>query len=169
MDWYYPVLSGAVVGQAARRRMLDRWGELVLKDLGARCVADRLWVTAAETAECAMAAARAGLRREAEDLLAWTKHLRASDGAYWTGCVHPGCVRFPGGQKSTYSAAAVLIADHVLNGRSAAAAIFAGTSLGATPGDSAQAAGSLSAVTAANISLAALLPEPMHAGTPSPP
>ena len=61
MDWYYPVLSGAVVGQAAERRMLGRWDELVMDGLGARCVADRPWVTAAETAECAMAAARAGL------------------------------------------------------------------------------------------------------------
>jgi hypothetical protein len=160
MDWYYPVLSGAVVGHAAWRRMLGRWSEMVIDGLGVRCVADKAWVTAAETAECAMAAARAGLRAEADRLLAWTAHLRASDGSYWTGCVHPECVRFPGGQKSTYSAAAVLIADHVLNLRSDAAAIF---------GAPHQAAGSPSAWTAERISLAALRPEPMHAGTPTPP
>ena len=107
-----------------------------------------------------MAAARAGMRAEAEGLLAWTTHLRAGDGSYWTGCVHPECVRFPGGQKSTYSAAAVLIADHVLYLRSAAAAIFAGPP---------QAAGSPSTRSAARISLADLRPEPMHAGIPSPP
>jgi hypothetical protein len=71
-----------------------------------------------------MAAARAGLADEAGQLLAWTRHLRDSDGAYWTGCAHPDCVRFPGGQRSSYSAAAVVIADHVLHGRSAAAATF---------------------------------------------
>jgi hypothetical protein len=172
MDWYYPVLSGAVVGQAAERRMLGRWDELVMDGLGARCVADRPWVTAAETAECAMAAARAGLRAEAEQLLAWTGHLRASDGAYWTGCVHPECVRFPGGQQSTYSAAAVLIADHVLNARSPAAAIFASSPPAASAADEAaspHAAGSPSTWTAASISAAALLPEAMHAGTPTPP
>jgi hypothetical protein len=116
---------------------------MVMDGLGVRCVADQNWVTAAETAECAMAAARAGMLAEAQKLLAWTGHLRAGDGSYWTGCVHPECVRFPGGQKSTYSAAAVLIADHVLNLRSAAAAIFAGP---------AQAAGSPSAWTADRIS-----------------
>ena len=160
MDWYYPVLSGAVVGHPARRRMLERWSEMVLDGLGVRCVADQSWVTAAETAECAMATARAGMRAEAEGLLAWTTHLRAGDGSYWTGCVHPECVRFPGGQKSTYSAAAVLIADHVLYLRSEAAAIFAGPP---------QAAGSPSTRSAAKISLADLRPEPMHAGIPSPP
>jgi hypothetical protein len=65
-------------------------------------------------------------------LLDWTKHFRAGDGGYWTGCVHPGCVRFPAHQKSTYSAAAVVIADHVLYERSPAAAIF---SVGGPKGD----------------------------------
>lgn len=126
MDWYYPVLTGAVHGPPARRRMLERWPEFIETDLGVRCVADKFWVTAAETAECAMAAARAGMFDEAEALLAWTRHLRNSDGAYWTGCAHPDCVRFPGGQRSTYSAGAVVIADHVVYRRSAAAATFAG-------------------------------------------
>jgi hypothetical protein len=125
MDWYYPVLSGAVEGAEARRLLAGRWDEFVVPGLGTRCVADHFWVTAAETAECAMAADRAGLRAEAEQLLDWTRHLRDADGAYWTGCAHPECVRFPGGQKSTYSAAAVIIADHVLYRRSPAAATFA--------------------------------------------
>jgi len=125
MDWYYPVLSGAVVGEEARSRLLGRWDELVEPGLGVRCVADKFWVTAAETAECAMAAGRAGLASEASQLLSWTRHLRGPGGAYWTGCAHPECVRYPGGQRSTYSAAAVVIADHVLRFRSSAASIFA--------------------------------------------
>lgn len=124
MDWYYPVLSGALRGQAAHGRLLERWDDFVEPGLGVRCVADRFWVTPAETAECAMAAARAGMGTEAAQLLAWTRHLRDDDGAYWTGCAHPECVRFPGGQRSTYSAAAVLIADHVLYRRSPASAVF---------------------------------------------
>ncbi len=175
MDWYYPVLTGAVVGAAATGRIRARWSELLVEGLGVRCVADKVWVTAAETAECAMAAARAGLATEADELLAWTRHLRADDGGYWTGCVHPDCVRFPGGQKSTYSAAAVVIADHVLNRRSPAAATFSGatlsgaTSSGATSSEgSGYEAGSSSTSTAASSSLAARRPEPMHAGTPTP-
>lgn len=120
-----------------------------------------------------MAAARAGLKREGEQLLAWTRHLRDDDGSYWTGCVHPGCKRYPSGQKSTYSAAAVVIADHVLYGRSSAAEIFSvnGPVEGPVdwPVDGVQAAGSPSDWTAALSSPPARLPEPMHDGTPTPP
>ena len=170
MDWYYPVLTGALIRDAATRRMQSRWEELVVPGFGARCVADKSWVTAAESAECAMAAARAGWRAEAVALLGWTRHFRADDGGYWTGCVHPDCVRFPAGQKSTYSAAAVVIADHVLYQRTPAAAIF---SEGGPPGDwssreLAYDAGSPNGSSAASSSLAARRPEPMHAGTPTP-
>jgi len=130
MDWYYPVLAGIFQGEEGRRRLRSRWEDFVIDGLGVRCVADRAWVTAAETAECSMAAFRVGLRAEAEALLAWAGHLRdANDGAYWTGCAHPDCVHFPGGQKTTYSAAAVLIADHVLYGRSPASEVFGGESV----------------------------------------
>jgi hypothetical protein len=129
MDWYYPVLTGAVGGDDGACRLLARWDGFVMDGLGVRCVVDRDWVTAAETAECAMAAARVGLQAQAEDLLSSTRHLRdQGDGAYWTGCAHPDCVHFPGGQKSTYSAAAVLIADHVVHRRSPAAGVFSGSS-----------------------------------------
>ena len=126
MDWYYPVLTGALAGEEARRRVADRWQEFIEPGLGVRCVSDRYWVTAAETAEFAMAASRAGFATEAAELLDWTRHLRHPSGAYWTGCAHPECVRFPGGQLSTYSAAAVVIADHVLSRRSPAAGVFSG-------------------------------------------
>jgi len=161
MDWYYPTLSGALDQVAGRRALLARWGEFVVPGLGARCVADRPWVTAAETAECAMAAGMAGLSQEAAQLLTWTRHLRAEEGAYWTGCVHPECVRFPGGQKSTYSAAAVLIADHVLARRSPAAELFRRPSPAAGQGAEVPWAAALT-------SAAARRPEAMHAGTPAP-
>ena len=48
MDWYYPVLSGALVGAAARARMAERWAQFVMDGRGVRCVSDRPWVT-----ECA--------------------------------------------------------------------------------------------------------------------
>ena len=129
MDWYYPVLSGALDAGAAGERMAARWEEFVMPGVGIRCVADQPWVTSAETAECVMALDAAGRRQDALDLLAVTRHLRDADGAYWTGCVHPACVRYPGGERSTYSSAAVLMADHVLAGRSRAASLFRGGSL----------------------------------------
>ena len=129
MDWYYPVLAGALAGEAARERIGARWAEFVLEGAGIRCVSDHPWVTAAETAECVMALDACGLRREAETLLGWTRHLRDADGAYGTGCVHPACVRFPGGERSTYTAAAVLLADHALYGHGPAAGLFRGETL----------------------------------------
>jgi hypothetical protein len=129
MDWYYPVLCGALSGAAARSRLLERWDVFVLDGIGVRCVSDQPWVTAAETAECVMALDACGQRLEAETLLEWTRHFRDPDGGYWTGCVHPQCVRFPGGERSTYTAAAVLLADHALYGDDVAAGLFRGDTL----------------------------------------
>jgi len=90
-----------------------------------RCVADRPWVTAAETCECAIAHASVGETDMAADLLATTRHLRHPDGSYFTGMVHPERVHFPGGERTTYTGAAVVLADAVLAGTGAAATVFA--------------------------------------------
>ena len=124
MDWYYPVLGGAVTGEAARRRLRAGWGRFVLDGAGVRCVSDQPWVTAAETAECALALDACGLTAEAALVLGWTEALRADDGWYWTGEVHPRRVHYPGGERTTYSAAAVVLAHFALAGGSPAAALF---------------------------------------------
>jgi hypothetical protein len=129
MDWYYPILSGALAGEAARERIDQRWSTFILDGVGVRCVSDEPWVTAAETAECAMALDAIGLQDRAKLLLHWTRHHREANGAYWTGCVHPQCVRYPGGERTTYTAAAVLLADHALYGRGASAGLFRGEGL----------------------------------------
>src|SRR5438552_35412 len=51
MDWYYPVLGGAVRGADADRRVASGWDTFVVPGLGVRCVSDEPWVTAAETCE----------------------------------------------------------------------------------------------------------------------
>lgn len=129
MDWYYPVLSGALQGESARARIDARWDDFVLDGLGVRCVSDEPWVTAAETAECAMALDAIGMRDRAVALLDATRHMRDEGGAYWTGCVHPQCVRYPGGERTTYTAAAVLMADHALYGSGPTAGLFRGETL----------------------------------------
>ena len=129
MDWYYPILSGALQGEAAEQRIEARWSEFVMDGLGIRCVADEPWVTAAETAECAMALDAIGMRDRAIGLVSATRHMREDDGSYWTGCVHPQCVRYPGGERTTYTAAAVLMADHALWGRGPTAGLFRGETL----------------------------------------
>ena len=124
MDWYYPDLAGILNGAEARRRLLDRWDGFVLEGWGVRCVADRDWVTPAETAECALACLAAGLDDEAWRLFAWSQRQRDDDGAYWTGTVLPQEHRFPAGEKASYSAAAQLLAADALTGASPAAGLF---------------------------------------------
>ena len=129
MDWYYPVLCGAVSGAEARARITERWNQFVIPGLGVRCVSDSDWVTAAETSELVMTLDAMGLPDLARTVLGWTRHLRHDDGSYWTGCVHPQCVRFPGGERSTYTAAAVVLANHALTGTGPTAGLFRGEGL----------------------------------------
>ena len=124
MDWYYPVLGGILDGAEARRRLLDRWDTFVLEGWGVRCVADRDWVTPAETAECVMACLAAGLTDEARQLFEWSQRQLDSDGRYWTGIVLPQEDRFPTAEKATYTAAAQLLAADALTGSSAASSLF---------------------------------------------
>jgi hypothetical protein len=117
MDWYYPVLTGAVTGDEARARLAAGYDRFVMDGLGVRCVADKDWVTAAETAECAMAHLTAGVAATATRLLDWAGHLRHDDGSWFTGMVHPQRHHFPSGERTTYSAAAVTLAATALVGR----------------------------------------------------
>ncbi len=124
MDWYYPVLSGAMRGDDGRERLASRFDTFVMDGLGVRCVGDRPWITTAETCECALAHLAVGEREIAEELFATTWRLRGDDGRYWTGEVHPEEVNFPGGEMSTYSSAAVLLANDALSSQSQAARLF---------------------------------------------
>jgi hypothetical protein len=124
MDWYYPVISGALSPDEASDRLADRRDEFVIEGRGIRCVSDRAWVTAAETCEATLAYLCVGDRSTAIDLFAWSQELRDTDGRYWTGRVFPQEVQFPADEKSTYTAAAVILAADALAGASPAARLF---------------------------------------------
>jgi hypothetical protein len=124
MDWYYPVLAGVVGGSAGRERLRAGWPTFVMEGKGTRCVSDRPWITAAETAECVLAHLGVGLVDEAEALFRWAQALRDGSGAYWTGLVFPELKHFPGGEQSTYSAAAMVLAADALSSTSPASALF---------------------------------------------
>jgi hypothetical protein len=124
MDWYYPVLAGVITGEAGRLRLAERRDTFVEEGRGVRCVADRPWITAAETCECLLAHLGVGQRDVALDLFRWAQDLRDDDGHYWTGIVYPDAVHFPGEEKSTYTAAAVVLAADALSGASPAADLF---------------------------------------------
>lgn len=124
MDWYYPVLTGVLADGDGKDRLAERQPAFVMDGLGVRCVDDEPWVTASETAECAIAYAAIGDVGAATDLLAWTRSHRRHDGSYWTGIVYPGRVHFPGGEHSSYTAAAVILAADAIAGVTPASSLF---------------------------------------------
>ena len=124
MDWYYPVLGGAVRGEDADRWMAAGWDTFVVPGLGVRCVSDEPWVTASETAECAIAHAAIGDVATASDLVRWTRRHRRRDGAYYTGLVYPGEIRFPADEVSAYTGAAVILAADAIDCASPASGVF---------------------------------------------
>jgi hypothetical protein len=135
MDWYYPVLGGAVRGPAALELIESRWDDFVVPGLGIRCVDTNPWVTGAETCELVLALDAVGDQRRALRLLQDMQHLRTDDGDYWTGWVYAGenpNVNWPV-EHTTYTAAAVILAVDALgetNGHSTAGSgIMRGTSL----------------------------------------
>ena len=110
MDWYYPVLAGALIDDAAKLRLNDNWDTFYLADRGIRCVSDEPWVTASETAECAIAYSAIGDQQTAHELLSLTSLHRNDDGSYLTGLVYPQQIAFPADEVSAYTGAAVILA-----------------------------------------------------------
>lgn len=140
MDWYYPVLGGAVRGREAFELLETRWDDFVVPGLGIHCVDTNPWVTGAETCELAMALDALGDHRRALALVQDMQHLRGEAGKYWTGWVYgdesssdePVNVHWPY-EHTTYTAAAVILAVDALgetHGHSTAGSgIMRGTSL----------------------------------------
>jgi len=139
MDWYYPVLGGTLRGEAGRERLAAGWSTYVVPGIGVRCVSDEPWVTAAETAELAITLDALGDRAGAHDLLEEIQFLRDPDGAYWTGWQFVTSRHFPN-ERSSYTAAAIVLAADALCGGTGGSAIFrdvAADPAGAMPADDA--------------------------------
>jgi hypothetical protein len=130
MDWYYPVLGGAVTGVAARERIDADWDTFVVPGLGVRCVSDHPWVTGAETCELALALAVADRRDAAVEQFAAMQHLRDEEGGYFTGFVYRDDAIWPV-ERTTWTAGAVVLTADALSGASPAAGLF--TDLAALP------------------------------------
>lgn len=115
MDWYYPVLTGVLQGDDALARLRAGESKFVSPDKGVRCVADQDWYTSAETCEAVMAYLAADDRDTALALFRSAQINRDADGAYFTGKAFPAAVHFPGGERSTYTAAAIVLAADALS------------------------------------------------------
>lgn len=123
MDWYYPVLCGAVSGFDARVRIDKSWDKFVVPGWGVRCVSDRPWTTIAETSELVLTLAAIGEHERAKMVFNWIRDKKYDDGSYWMGVTFPDSVVWPE-EKTSWTAAAVLIAYDALNCLTPACCIF---------------------------------------------
>lgn len=128
MDWYYPILGGAVRGEDGHALIASRWDRFVVDGLGIRCVDTNDWVTGAETCELVMSLSALGDRERALRLFAEIQHLREDDGRYWTGWVFGDDVHWPH-EHTTYTAAAVILAADDLSWTTPGAGIMRGDTL----------------------------------------
>jgi hypothetical protein len=123
MDWFYPILSGAVSGNRARQRIETFWDTFVIENKGVRCVSDRPWVTVAETCELSLALSAMGNTRLSETVFGWICNRTNPDGSYWCGFTCPDMIVWPK-YNSTWTNAAVLIAADAIYEITAACRLF---------------------------------------------
>jgi hypothetical protein len=113
MDWFYPILCGAITGQAAQRRVEKYWRKFVIQNMGVRCVSDQPWVTIAESSELVLALMAMGNSWLARIVFSWISDHTFDDGTYWCGFTFPDMVLWPE-EKITWTNAVVLMAADAL-------------------------------------------------------
>lgn len=139
MDWFYPILTGVVQGEAARERLKNRWAEFVESGLGCRCENHQPWVTVAESCELTLALLAAGQHQQAAELFSWLWQWQDHDGAWWTGYQFVEQVLWPL-EKPTWTAGAILLAADALTQHTGACRLFTQTVLDDAPASSMRAA-----------------------------
>jgi len=111
MDWFYPVLSGAVTGEVARERIDQQWKKFVVEGMGVLCVSDRPWVTIAESCELVLAMAATGNHKIAAIVFSWLIDRKFEDGSYWCGFTYPDMVIWPEDKISWTKGVFIMAAD----------------------------------------------------------
>ena len=123
MDWFYPVLCGAVTGDRARRRIDKYWKKYVIEDQGVRCVYDEPWITIAETSELSMTLAAMGNYTLSKIVFHWMVDKKFEDGTFWCGFTFPDMTLWPE-DKITWTNAVALMAADMLYDLTPAAKLF---------------------------------------------
>jgi hypothetical protein len=109
MDWFYPILTGALTGEDARKRVDKYWKKFVVEGQGVRCVYDEPWVTIAETCELVLALVAMGNEELARIVFSWIGTKRFNDDTFWCGYTFPDMVIWPE-DKITWTNAVALMA-----------------------------------------------------------
>lgn len=115
MDWFYPILCGAIQGEKAQKRVDKYWKKYVIEDQGIRCVADEPWVTVAETAEFILTLNAMGNQNLARIIFNWIHDRRYEDGSYWCGFTFPDMVIWPEDKLTWTNAVILMAADAIYN------------------------------------------------------
>ncbi len=123
MDWFYPVLCGALQGDDARRRIDKYWKKFVVEGQGVRCVYDEPWITVAETCELVLSLAAMGNEALARIVFGWISTKRFEDDTYWCGFTFPDMVIWPE-DKISWTNAVVLMALDALYHLTPASQLF---------------------------------------------
>ena len=119
MDWYYPVLSGALGRAVSEARLEQGWHRFVHPEYGCRCVEDEPWVTVAETAELALALISVGQTDRAAHILKQARSIRTENGVCWMGWQYEEALIWPEEQPS-WTQAAIILASDALHGQTKA-------------------------------------------------
>jgi hypothetical protein len=123
MDWYYPVLCGAIAGDDARRRIDRSWEKFVVPEWGVKCVCDQPWVTTAEACELILTLTAIGDYERAAIIFNWIRDKQYDDHSYWMGVTCPDGVIWPE-ERTSWTAAAVLLAHDALHDLTPAGRLF---------------------------------------------
>lgn len=110
MDWYYPILSGALEPKTAQDRLKSQWDTFVAEQ-GCRCVSDEPWITVAETCELVLALITLDQRKSAARVFETIFQHRDPSGVFWMGWQTEEQIFWPKEQPSWTQAAAILAAD----------------------------------------------------------
>jgi hypothetical protein len=113
MDWFYPILCGAVCGPAAQVRIEKYWKKFIIHNMGVRCVSDQPWVTIAESCELVIALSAMGNNLLARIVFSWICDHTFDDHTFWCGFTFPDMVLWPE-EKITWTNAVVLMAADAL-------------------------------------------------------
>ncbi len=123
MYWFYPILSGALKGEAAAKRVEKYWRKYVVEGQGVRCVSDHPWITMAETSEFVLTLSGMGNDKLAGIVFSWIQDRTYEDGTFWCGYTFPDMVIWPG-EKISWTNGVVLMAADALYSLTPASRLF---------------------------------------------
>jgi len=115
MDWFYPVLTGAITGIEAQKRISRSWKKFIVKGQGVRCVSDEPWVTIAETSELSLALSATGNTNLSQIVFNWICSKTYEDGSYWCGFTVPDMIIWPEEKITWTNAVVIMAADAIYN------------------------------------------------------